>query len=333
MGQGYEAQETTLGQDGAAAQGELIDLADARVRAGDHIVRGTAADGQVRAFAVTARASVQEMHERHQTSPVVTAALGRLLMAGQMMGAMSKSDDELITLPVRGEGPVGRITVTANNRGQAKGFANHPHVWLPLNGQGKLDVGGAVAGPDHEGTLLVVHDLPGIEPYSSEVPLETGEIGDDLVSYFALSDQVPTSVGVGVLVDRDSSVRQAGGFVVQLMPGCSEEVVALLEGNLSHVSSVTSLMEDGMGPTQVLEHVLEGLSYKELDAMPAEFHCGCDRERASRAVLALGQAEIEDMVAKGEPADVYCHFCGERYRFEPDELRELIASSEDEEPA
>lgn len=273
------------------------------------------------------------MHERHQTSPVVTAALGRLLMAGQMMGAMSKSDDELITLTVRGEGPVGRITVTANDRGQAKGFANHPHVWLPLNGAGKLDVGGAVSGPAHEGTLLVVHDLPGIEPYSSEVPLVSGEIGDDLVSYFSLSDQVPTSVGVGVLVDKDSSVRQAGGFIVQLMPGCSEEVVARLEGNLSHVGSITSLMEDGMGPTQVLEHVLEGLSYKELDAMPAEFHCGCDRERAARAVLALGQAEIEDMVAKGEPADVYCHFCGERYRFEPDELRELIASSEDEEPA
>lgn len=307
-----------------AGESDIIDFNAEAVRLGDHLVRGTAADGQVRAFAVTARASVQELHERHQTSPVVSAALGRLLMAGMMMGAMSKNDDELITLVVHGEGPVGGLTVTANNHGQAKGFANHPHVWLPLNGVGKLDVGSAVAGENHVGTLSVVHDLPGMEPYSSEVPLVSGEIGDDLTYYFAASDQVPTSLGVGVLVDTDQSIRQAGGFIVQLMPGCDDAVVDRLEANLSGVRSVTDLLEAGMKPTDVLERVLDGLTYQELDAMPVEFHCGCNRDRAARAVLALGRAELEDMISKGEPADVYCHFCGEHYRFEPDELSDLL---------
>ena len=307
-----------------AGESGVIDFNAEAVRLGDHLVRGTAADGQVRAFAITARASVQELHERHQTSPVVSAALGRLLMAGMMMGAMSKNDDELITLVVRGEGPVGGLTVTANNHGQDKGFANHPHVWLPLNGVGKLDVGSAVAGENHVGTLSVIHDLPGMEPYSSEVALVSGEIGDDLTYYFAASDQVPTSLGVGVLVDTDQSIRQAGGFIVQLMPGCDDAVVDRLEANLSGVRSVTDLLEAGMKPTDILGHVLDGLAYQELDAMPVEFHCGCNRDRAARAVLALGRSELEDMISKGEPADVYCHFCGEHYRFEPDELSDLL---------
>ena len=308
----------------AACESDIIDFNAEAVRLGDHLVRGTAADGQVRAFAITARASVQELHDRHQTSPVVSAALGRLLMAGMMMGAMSKNEDELITLVVRGEGPVGGLTVTASNHGQAKGFANHPHVWLPLNGVGKLDVGSAVAGENHAGTLSVIHDLPGMEPYSSEVALVSGEIGDDLTYYFAASDQVPTSLGVGVLVDTDQSIRRAGGFIVQLMPGCDDVVVDRLEANLTGVRSVTDLLEAGMKPTDILGHVLDGLTYQELDAMPVEFHCGCNRDRAARAVLALGRAELEDMISKGEPADVYCHFCGERYRFEPDELRGLL---------
>ncbi|SES70422.1 molecular chaperone Hsp33 [Olsenella sp. KH3B4] len=307
-----------------AGESGVIDFNAETVRLGDHLVRGTAAEGQVRAFAITARASVQELHDRHQTSPVVSAALGRLLMAGMMMGAMSKNDDELITLVVHGEGPVGGLTVTANNHGQAKGFANHPHVWLPLNGVGKLDVGSAVAGESHVGTLSVIHDLPGMDPYSSEVALVSGEIGDDLTYYFAASDQVPTSLGVGVLVDTDQSIRQAGGFIVQLMPGCDDAVVDRLEANLSGVRSVTDLLEAGMKPTDILGHVLDGLTYQELDAMPVEFHCGCNRDRAARAVLALGRAELEDMISKGEPADVYCHFCGEHYRFEPDELSDLL---------
>jgi molecular chaperone Hsp33 len=318
------ADEKSEGSDQAPRENGIIDFNAEAVRLGDHIVRGTAADGQVRAFAITARASVQGLHDRHQTSPVVSAALGRLLMAGMMMGAMSKNDDELITLVVHGEGPVGGLTVTANNHGQARGFANHPHMWLPLNDAGKLSVGEAVAGENHVGTLAVIHDLPGMEPYSSEVPLVSGEIGDDLTYYFAVSDQVPAALGVGVLVDTDQSIRQAGGFIVQLMPRCEDAVVDRLEANLSGVRSVTDLLEAGMTPTGILEHVLEGLSYKELDAMPAEFHCGCNRERATRVVLALGRSELEDMISKGEPADACCHFCGEHYHFEPDELRSLL---------
>ncbi len=277
------ADEKSENSEQAARESGVINFNAEAVRLGDHIVRGTAADGQVRAFAVTARASVQELHERHQTSP-----------AGMMMGAMSKNDDELITIVVRGEGPVGGLTVTANNRGQAKGFANHPHVWLPLNSAGKLSVGEAVAGENHVGTLSVVHDLPGMEPYSSEVPLVSGEIGDDLTYYFAASDrdQVPTSLGVGVLVDTDQSIRQAGGFIVQLMPGCGDAVVDRLEKNLAGTRSVTDLLEEGMKPTDILRHVLDGLSYQELDVMPAEFHCGCNRERATRVVLALGRGVL-----------------------------------------
>ena len=299
---------------------KVIDLEEARIRRGDHIVRGTAADGMVRALAVTARQTVQTASTNHQASPLVTAALGRLLMGGLMMGALSKSDDELVTLTMRGDGPIGGLTVTANNRGQAKGYADHPNVWLPLKENGHLDVGGGMGA----GTLTVVHDLPGVEPWSSSVPLATGEIGDDLTYYFAESEQVPTSVGLGVLVDVDLSVRQAGGFIVQLMPGCPDEVIDALTANLEGVTSVTDLLELGMSPTDLLGHVLDGLGYQELGLMPAEFHCGCTKERAARTVLALGREELQDMVAKGEPADVHCHFCGRDWHFEPDELRALL---------
>lgn len=302
------------------AEAEVIDLAEARVRRGDHLVRGTAAGGMVRALAVTARITVQTASTNHQASPLVTAALGRLLMGGLMMGALSKDDDELVTLTMRGDGPIGGLTVTANDQGQAKGYANHPNVWLPLKGNGHLDVGAGM-GP---GTLTVVHDLPGVEPWSSSVPLVTGEVGDDLTYYFAASEQVPTSVGLGVLVDVDLSVRRAGGFMVQLMPGCPDQVVDALTANLEGVTSVTDLLEQGMSPTDLLGHVLRGLDYQELSAMPVEFHCGCTKERAARAVLALGQAELDDMVAKGEGADVHCHFCGRDWHFEPEELEALL---------
>ena len=299
---------------------EVIDLEDARIRRGDHIVRGTAMGGMVRAFAITARETVQTAHENHGTSPLVTAALGRLMMAGLMMGAMSKTDDELITLTVHGDGPIGGLTVTANNQGQVKGFANHPHVWLPLKPDRHLDVGAGVGA----GELSVVFDQPGIAPYSSQVELVSGEIGEDLTNYFVLSDQVPTSVGVGVLVDTDTSVRRAGGFIVQLMPGYEDAVVDELEANLAGITSVTDLLEQGMTPSDLLRHILHDMDYQELDAMPVEFHCGCDEERAGRAVAALGEQELRDMIEKGETAEVHCHFCGKRHYLAPEDLRELL---------
>lgn len=302
---------------------DMIDFADARLRAHDHIVRGTAASGMIRAFAIDGRETVQEASTRHHASPVVTAALGRLMMGAQMMGAMSKDDDELLTISIRGDGPVAGLTVTANNKGQVKGYANHPNVWIPLRPDQHLDVGGALG----SGTLSVVHDVKGAEPWSSTVPLATGEVAEDLTYYFAASEQVPTSVGLGVLVDRDLSVRQAGGFIVQLMPDCDDETTGILERNLRGISSVTDLLEEGMSPSELLNHVLDGLEFEELDALPAAFHCGCDRERAARCVMALGEAEIQDMIAKDEPADVHCHFCGKDYRFDPAELESLLVTA------
>ncbi len=303
--------------------GDVIDFTEAQLRLGDHMVRGTAADGMIRAIAVTARSTVETARRNHGSSPLVTAALGRLMMAGLMMGAMNKGDDELITLEMHGDGPIGGLTVTANNKGQVKGFANHPNVWLPPNGLGKLDVGGGVG----RGTLTVVRDLPGMAPYTSQTELVSGEVGDDLAAYFTLSDQVPTSVGVGVLVAPDAHVLQAGGFIVQLMPDHEYFLIDELERNLRDVTSVTALLERGMGPSDVLRLVLAGLDYEELEVSPVEFHCGCNKERATRATLALGRTELEDMVAKGETAEVHCHFCGTTHYLSPDELRALLEDS------
>ena len=299
---------------------QIINFESARVRLGDHIVRGTAANGMIRAFAITARQTVQTAHENHGTSPLVSAALGRLMMGGLMMGQMYKGDDELITLTVTGDGPIGGLTVTANNKGQVKGFANHPHVWLPLKLDRHLDVGQGIGA----GTLSVVVDQPGAVPYSSQVELQSGEIGEDLTYYFVVSDQIPTSVGVGVLVDTDTSIRQAGGFIVQLMPGYLDFVVDQLEENLASITSVTDMLEAGMSPSDMLRHILRDMDYEELEVMPVEFHCGCDNARAARAVAALGEAELRDMISKGETAEVYCHFCGKRHYLTPEELQGLL---------
>ena len=298
----------------------LIDFAEYKLKQRDHLVRGIAADGMIRAFALDGRETVQAARDAHHTSPVATAALGRLMMGAQMMGAMMKNPEELVTLTVRGDGPLGGLTVTADALGHVKGFANHPNVWLPLNGRGKLDVGGAVGA----GTLSVVHDLPHMEPYVSQVELVSGEIGDDLAQYFVMSDQIPTSVGVGVLVDRDLTVRQAGGFIIQLMPGHYEYLVDELEENLSGVSSVTQLLEDGMGPVDMLQQVLRGMDFEVLETRPVSFYCGCNTERAGRVMLALGAAELEEMIRTGETAEAYCHFCGRRHRFAPEELQALL---------
>ena len=214
----------------------VIDFATEKIRRGDHMVRGTAADGLIRAIAVTARDTVETAHQNHSTSSVATAALGRLMMGALMMSTTMKSEDELLTLQIAGDGPLGGITVTANSKGQVKGFVNHPNVWLPPTARGKLDVGGAVG----SGSLTVIRDMPGAEPYTSQVGLVSGEIGDDLADYFVRSDQVPTSVGVGVLVNPDTSIRRAGGFIVQLMPGYEYFLVDELEERLARISSVTS---------------------------------------------------------------------------------------------
>ena len=286
----------------------------------DYIIRATAAEGSVRAFAAVTKQLTEEARKIHHTSPVITAALGRLLTAGAMMGVMLKGEKDLLTLTVRGDGPVQGITVTADAEGRVKGFPYQNEVWIPRKQNGKLDVGGAVGA----GTLTVVRDQGMKEPYSSQVQLQTGEIADDLTYYFVTSEQVPSSVGLGVLVDRDQSVRQAGGFILQLMPGAPDEVISRLEDNLRNVSSVTSMLEEGLSPEQILERLLQGMNPEILERRPAQFWCGCSRERVEKVLISLGRQELETMIREGQPADLHCHFCNREYSFSIEELKELL---------
>ena len=285
----------------------------------DYLVRAAAADAQVRAFAVTARDTVETARKAHDTSPVMTAALGRLLCAGAMMGSMMKGDADILTLQIRGDGPAGGLTVTADSKGRVKGYAVHPQVILPANSQGKLDVGGAIG----TGTLQVIRDLGLKEPYVGQTDLQTGEIAEDLTWYFAASEQVPSSVGLGVLMEKNNTVKQAGGFIVQLMPFAEEAVIEKLEANLSRIHSVTKLLEDGNSPEQILGILLEGMDMEILSAMPVEFSCNCSRERVAKALYSIGKKEMDEMIADGEPIEVKCHFCNKAYPFSVEDLKQI----------
>lgn len=285
----------------------------------DYLVRAAAADAQVRAFAVTARDTVETARVAHDTSPVMTAALGRLLCAGAMMGSMMKGDADILTLQIRGDGPAGGLTVTADSKGRVKGYAVHPQVILPANSQGKLDVGGAIGA----GTLQVIRDLGLKEPYVGQTDLQTGEIAEDLTWYFAASEQVPSSVGLGVLMEKNNTVKQAGGFIVQLMPFAEEKVIEKLEANLSRIHSVTKLLEDGNSPEQILGILLEGMDMELLSTMPVEFSCNCSRERVAKALYSIGKKEMDEMIADGEPIEVKCHFCNKAYPFSVEDLKQI----------
>ena len=285
----------------------------------DYLVRAAAADAQVRAFAVTARDTVETARVAHDTSPVMTAALGRLLCAGAMMGSMMKGDADILTLQIRGDGPAGGLTVTADSKGRVKGYAVHPQVILPANSQGKLDVGGAIGA----GTLQVIRDLGLKEPYVGQTDLQTGEIAEDLTWYFAASEQVPSSVGLGVLMEKNNTVKQAGGFIVQLMPFAEEKVIEKLEANLSRIHSVTKLLEDGNSPEQILGILLEGMDMEILSTMPVEFSCNCSRERVAKALYSIGKKEMDEMIADGEPIEVKCHFCNKAYPFSVEDLKQI----------
>ena len=285
----------------------------------DYLVRATAADAQVRAFAVTARDTVETARAAHDTSPVMTAALGRLLCAGAMMGSMMKGEADILTLQVQGDGPAGGLTVTADSKGRVKGYAVNPQVILPANSQGKLDVGGAVGA----GSLRVIKDLGLKEPYVGQTQLQTGEIAEDLTYYFAASEQVPSSVGLGVLMEKNNTVKQAGGFIVQLMPFAEGNVIEKLEANLSRIHSVTKLLEDGNSPEQILGILLEGMDMEILSDMPVEFYCNCSRERVAKALYSIGKKEMDEMIKDGEPIEVKCHFCNTAYRFSVEDLVQI----------
>lgn len=286
----------------------------------DYMIRATAADQQIRAFAATTRETVEKAREYHNTSPVATAALGRLLSAGAMMGAMMKGEKDLLTIQVKGDGPIGSVTVTADSSGGVKGYAANPQVLLPANLAGKLDVGGAVG----KGTLRVIKDLGMKEPYTGQCELQTGEIGDDLTYYFAVSEQVPSSVGLGVLLNRENTVRQAGGFIIQLMPFTSEEVIQKLEDKLAGLHSVTALLDQGMTPEDMLNELLGDFGVEITERVPVEYRCGCSRERIEKALISIGKKELQEMISEGKTIEVNCQFCGKSYSVTVEELRELL---------
>lgn len=289
----------------------------------DYIVRATAAGAQLRAFAATTKNLVEAARRAHDTSPVVSAALGRLLTGGVMMGAMLKGEKDLLTLQISGDGPVKGMTVTADGQGNVKGYAINPQVMLPPNASGKLDVGGAVGG----GMLRVVKDLGLKEPYVGQTALQTGEIAEDLTYYFATSEQVPSGVGLGVLMEKNNTVRQAGGFIVQLMPFTEDKVITTLEKNLSAFSSVTNVLDEGKTPEEMLGMLLKGLDLEIVDTMPARFYCGCDKKRVERAIISIGKKEIKEMISENKDIEVNCHFCNTAYRFSVKELKELLEKS------
>lgn len=286
----------------------------------DYIVRATAANHQLRIFAATTRNLVEEAREIHHTSPVATAALGRLLTAGSMMGSMMKGEHDVLTLQIQCQGPIGGLTVTADSEASVKGYVRQPLVILPPNEKGKLDVAGAL-GP---GFLNVIRDIGMKEPYNGQIQLVSGEIAEDLTYYYATSEQIPSSVGLGVLLNRDNHVRQAGGFIIQVLPFAQEEVIATVERSLQQIHSVTDLLEQGMMPQDMVRALMGDLEVEILDSIPARYACNCSKERVTRAVASLGRKDLEDLIAQGETIEVNCEFCDSHYYFTVEELRDFI---------
>lgn len=285
----------------------------------DYMVRATAADGQIRAFAITSKEMTEEARVRHNSSPIVTAALGRAMSAAAMMGSMMKGEKDLLTLQIQGDGPMHGLTVTANANGGVKGYPGVADVILPPNAAGKLNVGGAIG----NGVLSVIKDMGLKDPYVGQTELQTGEIAEDLTYYFATSEQVPSAVGLGVLVDVDGSVKQAGGFIIQLMPFTPDEVVDALEKKISEIASVTEMLEEGNTPEQILEIILGDFGLEITDTLPAAFQCDCSKERVSRAISTLSEKDLDDIINDGEAIEVKCQFCNKAYHFEVDELKEM----------
>jgi molecular chaperone Hsp33 len=290
---------------------------------GDYIVRATAANNQIRAFAATTRELVEHARAAHNTSPVATAALGRLLTGGAMMGAMQKGDKDLLTLQIKCSGPIQGLTVTADSHGNVKGYVNNPEVMLPPSAQGKLDVGAAL----NLGVLSVIKDMGLKEPYVGQTHLVSGEIAEDLTNYFAESEQVPSAVALGVLMNKENTVRQAGGFIIQLMPFADEEVIDKLEAKINSITSVTALLDRDMTPEMILEEVLGEFGVEIMEKTETRFFCNCTKERVERAIVSIGKKEIQEMIDDGESIEVNCHFCNENYHFSVEELKDIIRRS------
>lgn len=285
----------------------------------DYIVRAVAADKQIRAFAITSREMVETARQHHNTSPVATAALGRLLTGGAMMGVMMKGEKDMLTLMMKGDGPINGVTVTADSKGHVKGYVGNPNVLIPANYAGKLDVGAAIG----YGTLTVIKDMGLKEPYVSQVPLGTSEVAEDLIYYFASSEQVPSAVGLGVLMSKDNTVKQAGGFIVQLMPFADEEVINKLEERVNNISSVTEMLEKGMTPEDILKEVMGDMDVEFTDKIETGFVCNCSKEKIAKALASISKKDMDEIINDGKEIEVKCDFCNTTYKFSVEELHTL----------
>lgn len=276
----------------------------------------------MRAFAATTKNLVEAARVHHNTSPVATAALRRTLTAGAIMGSMMKNDTDMLTLQIRGDGPIEGITVTADSHANVKGYVGNPDVMLPPK-NGKLDVGGAVG----IGLLQVIKDMGLKEPYVGQTILVSSEIAEDLTYYFASSEQVPSSVGLGVLMNKDNTVRCAGGFIIQLMPFATEETISQLEENLKDVTSVTDFLDKGYTPEQMLEKLIGHLDLEIIDTIPTQFYCNCSKERVEQAVASIGRKDIQEMIDEGKDIEVKCHFCNTAYNYTVEDLKNILKRS------
>ncbi|MCR4642246.1 MAG: Hsp33 family molecular chaperone HslO [Lachnospiraceae bacterium] len=284
----------------------------------DLLIRGTACHEEVRFVAAVTDETVEEARRIHDSTPLCTAALGRLLTAGAMMGALHKNEEDRLTLKIDGDGPIRQLTVCSDAYGQVRGLMYDPKVELPLKENGHLDVGGGIG----HGTLTVIQDLGLKEPYSGQIPLVSGEIGEDLTAYFATSEQIPSSVGLGVLVGRDGHVLHAGGFLIQLLPFASEETISSLEDSLSHMHSVTDCLSEGDDAESLIRRLLPDARVEGSQAV--QYHCGCNRERVEKALLSLGRSELEKMISEEKDVTLHCDFCNKDYLFTIPEIRQMI---------
>lgn len=291
----------------------------------DHIIRATAADGSIRAFAAVTTQMVHQAHVTHETSGVASAALGRTLTAAAMMSRMMKNERDVLTIQVKGDGPLGGIVVVADSSSNVRGYVYNPQVYLPLNAVGKFDVGQAVG---KNGYMNVIKDLGLKEPYVGYVDLVSGEIGEDLAYYYATSEQIPTVVALGVLVNPDESIVTAGGYIIQLMPGTNEEIVEYLEDKVFFADSITTMLTDGLEPSQILERLLGEKGLQINDRLLCKYQCNCSRDRMERNLISLGAVEINEMADEQHGAELQCHFCNKKYNFTEDELRSLISPAE-----
>jgi len=288
----------------------------------DYCLRATAANGKIRAFAASSKFLADKAAAMHKTTPVATAALGRLLTAAAIMGLMSGNEDDLITISIKGDGPISGVLATSDGRGRVKGYANNPQVDIPNKPNGKLDVGRAVG----MGNITVIKDLRLKEPYVGKLELISGEIAEDVAGYFAISEQIPSILSLGVLVDRDQTVKQAGGFLIQLMPGYDEDLIDKLEAKMQDFPAITTLLEEGKTPENVLEMLLGEFGYEITETADIEYYCNCDKDRVTGAIISIGKDELVKIIEEDGKAEINCHFCDKQYHFDKDELVKMLHS-------